>query len=111
MKLNLTKPLIIFDLETTGLDVARDKIIQISYIKVTPDGEEVRKNYYVNPCMAIPKEVTELTHITNEMVADAPTFKQLAPTLAADFEGAILRDITQTISTSLCWQTNFCVRG
>ncbi len=87
MKLNLTKPLIIFDLETTGLDVARDKIIQISYIKVTPDGEEVRKNYYVNPCMAIPKEVTELTHITNEMVADAPTFKQLAPTLAADFEG------------------------
>lgn len=87
MKLNLNKSLIIFDLETTGLDVARDKIIQISYIKVTPEGEELRRNYYVNPGMAIPAEVTELTHITNEMVADAPTFKQLAPTLAADFEG------------------------
>lgn len=87
MKLNLTKPLIIFDLETTGLDIARDRIIQISYIKVTPEGEEVRKNYYVNPGITIPKEVVELTHITNEMVANAPTFKQLAPTLAADFEG------------------------
>ena len=49
MKLNLTKPLIVFDLETTGLDMVKDRIIQISYIKVYPDGTEVRKNQFVNP--------------------------------------------------------------
>ena len=87
MKLNLTKPLIIFDLETTGLDISRDSIIQISYIKVSPDGSEQRRNYFVNPGRPIPAEVTELTHITNEMVADAPTFKELATTLAAEFKG------------------------
>ena len=49
MKLNLTKPLIIFDLETTGLDISKDRIIQISYIKAMPDGNEKRANYMVNP--------------------------------------------------------------
>ena len=53
MKLNLTKPLIVFDLETTGLDMIKDRIIQISYIKVMPDGTEDRKNLYVNPCKGI----------------------------------------------------------
>ena len=48
MKLNLTKPLIVFDLETTGLDMVKDRIIQISYIKVYPDGTEVRKNQFIN---------------------------------------------------------------
>jgi DNA polymerase-3 subunit epsilon len=87
MKLNLTKPLIIFDLETTGLDISKDGIIQISYIKVGIDGSEERKNYFVNPGRPIPPEITELTHITNDMVADAPTFKQLASTLAQAFRG------------------------
>ena len=68
MKLNLTKPLVIFDLETTGLDIAKDSIIQISYIKVSPNGNEERKNIFVNPGKPIPYEVTELTHITNDMV-------------------------------------------
>ena len=49
MKLNLQKPLVIFDLETTGLDIVKDRIIQISYIKVFPDGREERGNYLVNP--------------------------------------------------------------
>lgn len=87
MRPKLTKPLIIFDLETTGLDIAKDGIIQISYIKVMPDGTEERKNLFVNPGKPIPQEVTELTHITNDMVKDAPTFKQLAPTLATEFKG------------------------
>lgn len=87
MKLNLKKPIIIFDLETTGLDVAKERIIQISYIKVTPDGNETRKNYFVNPGKPIPELVVELTHITDEMVKDAPTFKELAQTLANEFEG------------------------
>ena len=87
MRLNLTKPLIVFDLESTGLDIAKDKIIQLSYIKVYPDGKEERKNYFINPGRAIPQEVVELTHITDDMVKDAPTFKALADTLAEDFKG------------------------
>ena len=87
MRLNLQRPLIVFDLETTGLDQSHDCIIQISYIKVMPDGEESRKNYFVNPQRPIPLVVVELTHITDEMVKDAPTFKALAPTLAEDFAG------------------------
>ena len=63
MKLNLTKPLIVFDLETTGLDMVKDRIIQISYIKVYPDGTEVRKNQFVNPEKPIPEEVVALTGI------------------------------------------------
>ena len=87
MKLNLTKPLVIFDLESTGLDLAKDNIIQLSYIKVYPDGKEERKNYFINPGKPIPAEVTELTHITDEMVKDAPSFKEIANTLANDFIG------------------------
>ena len=87
MKLNLTKPLIIFDLETTGLDISKDRIIQISYIKAMPDGTETRKNYMVNPECKLSPMITELTSITNEMLAGKPTFKELAGTLAKDFEG------------------------
>ena len=87
MKLNLTRPLIVFDLETTGLDFIRDRIIQISYIKVSPDGTEERENIFVNPEKPIPHEVVELTGITNDDVKDAPTFKTLAPQLSEKFKG------------------------
>lgn len=87
MKLNLTKPLIVFDLETTGLDLATDRIIQISYIKVNPNGDEERKNIFVNPEKPIPPLVQELTHINDEMVKDAPVFKQIAKTLHDTFNG------------------------
>lgn len=87
MKLNLTRPLIVFDLETTGLDFIRDRIIQISYIKVAPDGTEERENIFVNPEKPIPHEVVELTGITDDDVKDAPTFKTLAPQLCEKFKG------------------------
>lgn len=92
MKLNLTRPLIVFDLETTGLDLVRDRIIQISYIKVMPEGEEIRGNLLVNPGQPIPKEVTELTGISDDDVKDAKSFKELAPQLnevmtGCDFAG------------------------
>lgn len=87
MKLNLTKPLVVFDLETTGLDLVKDRIIQISYIKVSTDGTEMRGNHYVNPLKEIPAQVVELTGITNEKVGNAPTFKELAPQLAQTFAG------------------------
>lgn len=81
MKLNLQKPLVIFDLETTGLDIVKDRIIQISYIKVFPDGREVRGNYLVNPEKPIPDVVVQLTGISNEDVQGQPTFKEIAQTI------------------------------
>ena len=85
MKLNLKKPLVIFDLETTGLDLVRDRIIQISYIKLFPNGEELRGNELVNPERPIPQEVATLTGISDEDVKDKPSFKQLGPKLANIF--------------------------
>lgn len=87
MRLNLTKPLVVFDLETTGLDLVKDRVIQISYIKVFPDGREERKNYFVNPGKTIPQEVTDLTGISNDDIKDSPTFKELSSLLYNDFKG------------------------
>ena len=87
MKLNLTKPLVIFDLETTGLDLVKDRIIQISYIKVYPDGHEERGNELVNPEKPIEPMITQLTGISNDDVKDKPTFKQLGAVLAEKFTG------------------------
>ena len=87
MKLNLTKPLVIFDLETTGLDLVKDRIIQISYIKVYPNGNEERGNELINPERPIPQMITELTGISDDDVKDKPTFKELAQTIADKFTG------------------------
>ena len=87
MKLNLQKPLVIFDLETTGLDLVKERIIQLSYIKVMPNGEEIRHDYTINPEKPIPAEVTELTGISDADVAGKPTFKELAKTLEEEFKG------------------------
>ena len=84
---NLTKPLIVFDLETTGLDLVKSRIIQIAYVKVFPDGSEQCRDYYVNPESPIPPEVSAITGITDAMVVNAPTFKTLAPQLVRDFTG------------------------
>ena len=88
MKLNLNKPLVIFDLETTGLDLVKDRVIQISYIKVYPDGKEERGNELINPEKHIEPIITQLTGISDEDVKDKPTFKQLAQTLADKFAGS-----------------------
>jgi len=87
MNLNLTKPLVVFDLETTGLDLVKDRIIQLSFIKVFPSGAEERGNYLINPGCYIMPEITQLTGISNEDVKDAPTFKQLASKLSEQFTG------------------------
>ena len=87
MKLNLTKPLVVFDLETTGLDLVKSRIIQISYIKVYPDGKEERENKLINPEEPIPPFITQLTGVTDDDVKDQPTFKEIAPKLAETFNG------------------------
>ena len=88
MKLNLQKPLVIFDLETTGLDIVKERVIQLSYIKVYPDGREERGNEIINPEKPIPDEVVALTGISNEDVKGKPTFKQLASKICEVFTGA-----------------------
>ena len=87
MRPKLYKPLIVFDLETTGLDLVKDRIIQISYIKVYPDGKEERGDELINPERPIPQLVTELTGISDDDVKDKPTFKELAQTIADKFTG------------------------
>ena len=88
MKQNLTKPLVIFDLETTGLDMVKDRVIQLSYIKVYPDGREERGNELINPEKHIDDIITQLTGITNEDVKDKPTFKQIAKKMEEVFSGS-----------------------
>lgn len=78
MKLNLQRPLVFFDLETTGTSITHDRIVEISSIKVMPDGSETEETIRVNPGMHIPEAATAVHHITDEMVADAPSFVDIA---------------------------------
>ena len=90
MQLNLKRPIVFFDIEATGLNIVTDRIVQLSYIKVMPNGEETEHNYLINPECPIPHETTEIHHITNEMVADKPTFKELAAKIVQDWKGCDL---------------------
>ncbi len=87
MKLKLNRPLIFFDLETTGTNITRDRIVEISVLKLMPDGTHTEKTRRINPEMHIPEESTAIHHITDSDVADCPTFKQVARSLAQYFEG------------------------
>ena len=78
MQLNLNKPICFFDLETTGISITKDRIVEISILKVNPDGSEEKKTWLVNPEMQIPEVVIAVHGITNEKVANEPTFKELA---------------------------------
>ena len=88
MQLNLRKPIIFFDLETTGTNIMQDRIVEISLIKIMTNGEEIEYTKRVNPERHIPEEATAVHHITDEDVAQAPTFKMLAREIAAKFEGS-----------------------
>lgn len=90
MKLNLKNPLVFFDVETTGINISRDRIIEISFLKVFPNGDEEVKSRRVNPEMPIPPESTAIHGITDEDVKDCPTFKQVAKSLATHLKGCDL---------------------
>lgn len=90
MKLELKNPLIFFDLETTGIDIVNDRIVQIAYHKVYPNGKEESKSFLINPGMPIPPQATAIHKITNDDVAMAPLFKHVANEIARDFEGCDL---------------------
>ncbi len=78
MSLTVSRPLAIIDLETTGINVATDKIIEIAIVKLLPDGTTLNKRKFINPQIPIPKSSSDVHGITNEMVKDAPAFKQVA---------------------------------
>ena len=90
MKLKLDRPVMFFDLETTGTDALHDRIVEISMIKVMPDGTDIQRTVRVNPGMPIPAEATAVHHITDADVADKPLFSQLAEGLAQSFRGCDL---------------------
>ena len=78
MQLQLTRPICFIDLETTGINVSTDKIVEIAIIKILPDGSKQVKRKLINPEMAIPKTASDIHGISDDMVKDAPTFKQIA---------------------------------
>ncbi|KAF5078479.1 DNA polymerase III PolC-type [anaerobic digester metagenome] len=87
MKLNVRNPLAFIDLETTGIDVTNDRIVEIAVVKIYPDGKEEVRCRRVNPTIPIPKEATAVHGITDEDVKDEPTFKEIAKSLAQMLEG------------------------
>ena len=87
MELNLKKPLVFFDLETTGVNYSHDKIVELSYVKVMPNGKEMEDTMRFNPGMHIPEQATAVHHITDADVANCPSFKERAKEIAKVFEG------------------------
>ena len=88
MKLNLTCPVVFFDLETTGTDINKVRIVEICYLKVWPNGNEDAHTMRINPGMHIPEESSKVHGIYDDDVKDCPTFKEVAKNIAKDFEGA-----------------------
>ncbi len=104
MKLNLTKPICFFDLETTGINISKDRIVEISILKVFPNGKEESKTWLVNPEMKIPEEVIAIHGITDEDVEDKPTFKELAKEIYNLLKIQILVDLIPIGLIFLFWQ-------
>lgn len=90
MKLNLKRPIIFFDLETTGLDIARDRIVELCYLRVEPNGNEEARSMRLNPGMHIPEASSSVHGITDADVRDCPAFADVAASLAVTFEGCDL---------------------
>ena len=90
MKLKIERPLCFFDLETTGINITNDRIVEIAILKLNPDEKIEKKVWLVNPEMLIPKEVSEIHGITDDKVADAPTFKEISKTIYNFIKGSDL---------------------
>jgi len=90
MKLNLTKPICFFDLETTGTNIAKDRIVEIAILKVFPNGNKESYTWRVNPEMPIPAEVTKIHGISHDDIKDEPTFKELSKKIYEMIKGCDL---------------------
>ncbi len=90
MELKLSKPIVFFDLETTGINITKDRIVEIAVLKVFPNGNKESKRWLVNPEIDIPKEASDIHGITNEQVVNEPTFAVLAPQITEMIKGCDL---------------------
>ena len=90
MNIELSKPLAFFDIESTGINPATDRIVELAIIRISPDGEKQRFRRLVNPGIPIPKEASDIHGITHDMIKDAPSFKEIAPEVAAFLENSDL---------------------
>ncbi len=116
--LQLTKPLAFIDLETTGVNLATDRIIEIAIVKVLPDGKRSAKRKLINPQMPISKQSSDIHGITNEMVKDAPTFKDVAQELKQMLDGCDIAgynsnrfDIPMMVEEFLRAEVDFDMKG
>ena len=116
--LQLTKPLAFIDLETTGVNLAIDRIIEIAIVKVLPDGKRSVKRKLINPEMPIPKLSSDLHGITNEMVKDAPAFREVAHELKQMLDGCDIAgynsnrfDIPMLVEEFLRAEVDFDMKG
>lgn len=96
MNLNLKRPIIFFDLETTGTSILTDRIVEVSVLKIMPDGSEIEHTRRVNPGMPIPAAATAIHHITDEDVASAPKFEEIAPKLKLFIDGCDIAGFNST---------------
>ena len=90
MKLKIKRPLCFFDLETTGINITNDRIVEMAVLKLHPDERIEKKVWLINPQIPIPDEVSAIHGITDQMVSDAPTFKQLSKTIYSFIKGSDL---------------------
>jgi DNA polymerase-3 subunit epsilon len=90
MKLKIERPLCFFDLETTGINITKDRIVEIAILKLYPDEKIEKKVWLVNPEMSIPREVSEIHGITDDKVENAPTFKEISKTIYSFINGCDL---------------------
>src|SRR6056297_2556003 len=90
MDLNLKKPLVFFDLETTGTNIVKDRIVEISMLKIMPNGDQESKTMKVNPTIPISAEAESIHGISNEDVKNAPAFPEVAQTVLQFIEGCDL---------------------
>ncbi len=96
MKLNLKNPILFFDIESTGLSVATDRIVEISAVKVMPNGDQELKTRRINPTIPISEEARKIHGISNEDVKDCPTFKEVAKSLAQWMQGCDIAGYNST---------------
>ncbi len=90
MKLKLTRPIAFIDLETTGINITTDRIVELAIVKISPDGSKLVKRKLINPLMPIPESSSAIHGITDEMVKEAPSFKQISNEVKQFIEGADL---------------------
>ena len=111
LALALDRPLVVFDIESTGVNARQDRIIELAAVKVMPDGSEVEKDWLLNPGVPIPPETTAIHGITDEIVASCPTFADCAREIYAFFDGCDLSGFNADRFDIPCLEEEFARLG